>query len=634
MRHLPLCIFISILLSLLFCTHSPESLVRDNPFDIDGSNFFPPTISMIDDTTTWIRDSLTLEVAGSDSSGFIRAFLWALNGSTYEDTTDSGRINVAFADSGIHTVRVMAIDNDGLLSSSAMTRITVLRGAPRVSSMHDSSTWINDTLDIGAIGSDTNGFIEKYLWALDSVSFRDTTMVGLIRTVFATSGVSIVKVKAVDDDGLTSPSASAKITVHLGRPRTIPRSDTIVSQFAIITMHVSAIDTNGTISRYYWDQGPVGWDDSTTDPYHTFSNSAGGSITIKWAVRDDDGLLSTSDTFAIRFNHSPTNPLVTAPDSFSGWSSYNPATGKGSLPLSFSASDPDSSSDTIAYTLQIGSTPDGLSQIYSGIHRQYELQNLDTNTRVYWRLRVQDKYGDSAVSNGSFISPTSHSASGLIAYYPLTGNADDGSGNSNNGIVNGVSFTTDRFGTANSALIFGGGNGVVSIPDNNLYHQTIGITISIWLLPNAGSQFVLQKGVGVAENRTRDGNGFAIFINPASASVGWALDIFDADTMWAFPETPKHRVATPIRSSITNWTHIVGSFDGSAMRIYVDGTLKNTTTESFTRSSNTDSLKLGINYWARTGQTFRYSGKMDDIRIYNRALTAEEVSALFHEGGW
>ncbi len=80
---------------------------------------------------------------------------------------------------------------------------------------------------------------------------------------------------------------------------------------------------------------------------------------------------------------------------------------------------------------------------------------------------------------------------GLAAYWSFDGNANDGSGNGNNGTVYGASLTSDRFGTANSAVSFDGVNDFISFSDvmdnswdNVFAGQDKGFTISAWIRPN------------------------------------------------------------------------------------------------------------------------------------------------------
>ena len=96
-------------------------------------------------------------------------------------------------------------------------------------------------------------------------------------------------------------------------------------------------------------------------------------------------------------------------------------------------------------------------------------------------------FGDSIVESSNQTTFTNcilpnNLQSGLVAYFPFCGNANDQSANLNNGIVNGPTLTSDRFGNANSAYEFDGSNDYISIP----YSSSIGISntysISVWFL--------------------------------------------------------------------------------------------------------------------------------------------------------
>jgi hypothetical protein len=74
-------------------------------------------------------------------------------------------------------------------------------------------------------------------------------------------------------------------------------------------------------------------------------------------------------------------------------------------------------------------------------------------------------------------------SNGLVGYYPFSGNANDFSGNNNNGTVNGATLTSDRFGKLNSAYSFNGLGNSISIPHNNtMFDFTDSMSISIWYL--------------------------------------------------------------------------------------------------------------------------------------------------------
>jgi hypothetical protein len=78
-----------------------------------------------------------------------------------------------------------------------------------------------------------------------------------------------------------------------------------------------------------------------------------------------------------------------------------------------------------------------------------------------------------------------------------------------------------------------------------------------------------------------------------------------------------------------NWHHIAVTYDGSTLRLYLDGALNNN--GALTLNTTTRMLYIGR---APVRMSEFYDGDLDDLRIYDRVLNATEISALFHEGGW
>jgi hypothetical protein len=74
---------------------------------------------------------------------------------------------------------------------------------------------------------------------------------------------------------------------------------------------------------------------------------------------------------------------------------------------------------------------------------------------------------------------------GLVAYYPFDGNANDQSGNGNNGVAYGASLTTDRFGNTNSAYTFDGINDYIEVSSGSNFNFQTYLTISLWMRPLA-----------------------------------------------------------------------------------------------------------------------------------------------------
>lgn len=205
------------------------------------------------------------------------------------------------------------------------------------------------------------------------------------------------------------------------------------------------------------------------------------------------------------------------------------------------------------------------------------------------------------------------SMEGLVAYYPFKDNANDESGHGNNGTVYGAKLTTDRFGNANSAYSFDGKDDYISVADNVVLNPT-NITISAWIkLSNTKDyKFIIQK-----YNPNYSNQGYAMAVNLSGAAnqpamwVGgsaWTIGTF----MWD-----------------TGWHHIMGIYNDSMVKIYVDGTQIASQAQT-ANMSYPASLYIGT-YNGTTG-TYNFSGIIDDVRIYNRALSESEGKELYDIG--
>ncbi len=373
-----------------------------------------PTIDSIPDKVVAIKDSVILQVSGSDVNGEITKFLWAIDNDsdwTHETGAD-GTLKTYFplGSQGIHPVRVKAIDDDTVESEIESFSIDVRLYKPVVSLNDKEQVNINDSLTLSATGSDTNGVVVKYLWALDGTNFTDTTDKNSVTLVYNTDSTFIVRVIVIDDDGFVSKAAQTAITVTLDPPVLTPVNNSFVSQLDTVKVTVTAEDTNatGSIEKYYWDTGGDGWDDSTnTDtPSYSFFYPDGGPLTVIWGARDDDNLLST-DTFYILFNRVPDSVTMLEPvdNAKASFTEFDTASLTGSVLMRFSGSDPDGNADTLTYTLYLGEDNNNLEKIYEGRDTGYTKDELDTSTTYYWKLKVRDLHGDSAVNTGQFTTP-------------------------------------------------------------------------------------------------------------------------------------------------------------------------------------------------------------------------------------
>lgn len=224
-----------------------------------------------------------------------------------------------------------------------------------------------------------------------------------------------------------------------------------------------------------------------------------------------------------------------------------------------------------------------------------------------------DAYFDNfLVIQGTLAGAGSDLNEGLVAYYPFCGNANDESGNGNHGIVNGPTLTQDRLGSINRAYNFDGNADTIDLP-NSILNGLTNISTSIW--------------VSTLKNDTA-------FLNGAPLGGEDEYNIgYDYGLKVRIKE---QKFNTGIKINDNLWHHIVVLRDGSSgmVQIYLDG--------EFVGSHILPAGELSIGQGGLIlgrdqdclGGCFEisqdFSGKMDDIRIYNRLLSEQEVLEIFN----
>ncbi len=219
----------------------------------------------------------------------------------------------------------------------------------------------------------------------------------------------------------------------------------------------------------------------------------------------------------------------------------------------------------------------------------------------------------------AFANPTT----GLVAYYPFSGNANDASGNGHNGTVYGATLTIDRFGNPNSAYSFDGVGDYVRIPNAPDLDGMDSLTLSVWVKTNGGAQEmeVLNKYIHNSGSQLDDSYNIGI--------DGWGpLVVFQYATKDAYVIKISN---DPL--PIDSWHHIVGVYTGAEGSIYVDGSKvalsRNDPDPGGPLNSITADLLIGCGEESGSLVKF-FAGKIDDVRIYNRALTANEALELYN----
>lgn len=214
---------------------------------------------------------------------------------------------------------------------------------------------------------------------------------------------------------------------------------------------------------------------------------------------------------------------------------------------------------------------------------------------------------------------------GLVAYYPLDGNAKDMSGKRQHAKVKGTKQTTNKFGHRNTALFFDGTTDLITLPLQQ--NGVLKLTYSVWFKTSTGGvllghSFPNNPGLVLAVHTAGTGG----------AGAGSALWVADAAGVSVGGNS------SPIYND-NQWHHMVGVFDGVAgelnpaqFSIYIDGKLISKNPQNVNPPNvpiNLSSIRIGSNErWVAMGGNF--TGSIDEVRIYARALDAEEVKKIYY----
>lgn len=194
-------------------------------------------------------------------------------------------------------------------------------------------------------------------------------------------------------------------------------------------------------------------------------------------------------------------------------------------------------------------------------------------------------------------------SNGLIAYYPFNGNLKDSSGNNNDGTAIGnISYGSDNSNISNSSLLLGAGRVTTNSSMFNFQYNSA-FTLSFWVLDNGSTSGRLIS----TENP--EGN-FRI------ASYGGGIYAFNYGSGPYLYDTLKNNT----------WTHISFVYDNRSMILYKNGIKKTKTTLTTLEALRYGSL---FTIGAKAASAFdRWNGRIDELRIYNRAISKAEAEYL------
>jgi len=204
---------------------------------------------------------------------------------------------------------------------------------------------------------------------------------------------------------------------------------------------------------------------------------------------------------------------------------------------------------------------------------------------------------------------------GLVSYWKLDGNSNDSVG-SNNGSDTNVTYD-NAYGKINQGALGNGSSTIINFGNSTSLKLNGNLSMSMWIYPTANS-------VGYVFGRTSNVSPYGMYyfyLGASGENFTIALSLFNSGGGQV--------IATSAAFPLNAWYHVVATVSGTAMTVYVNGVSSGTKTFSGTRSF-TDH-----NNWAfcrGTDGVADYVGRLDEVGIWSRALTTDEITELYNAG--
>jgi fibronectin type 3 domain-containing protein len=246
------------------------------------------------------------------------------------------------------------------------------------------------------------------------------------------------------------------------------------------------------------------------------------------------------------------------------------------------------------------------TQIGTATGTTYKDTGLAQSTTYTYQVRAVDNSGNFTQYTNQASGTTLAQLPGLVAAYSFNEGsgttAYDYSGNGNPGQVVNATWTAGKYG---NALLFGGSGSYVTIPDSPSLELTTGMTLEAWVNPagvNSNWRDVIYKGIDNYYLSATSSHGS---VPDGEALVGGVhVEAFGTSAL-----------------AVNTWTHLAATYDGTAVRLYVNGVQVSST--AFTGNIVTSTNPLQIGGDTIYGQFF--TGAIDEVRIYNVALTPTQI---------
>ncbi|MFC1534682.1 LamG-like jellyroll fold domain-containing protein, partial [Thermodesulfobacteriota bacterium] len=262
-------------------------------------------------------------------------------------------------------------------------------------------------------------------------------------------------------------------------------------------------------------------------------------------------------------------------------------------------------------SLVVRLNPDGNPDPLFGTNGYAAVSMVGFSTDVFYALAVQPdgKIVVAGTGNGIDVSVArffSNPDQALVAHYPFDGDANDASTQGNNPTTVNATLTTNRRGNTDTTYDFNGVDNSIVVPDSPSLDITDAITLAAWIRPRqANGSYVVLK-------RTDNGGGV------------YSLDIYPGSVRAVLDNVPQVNGTSAIQAN--QWQHIAMTWDGTTVTVYYNGVAENNTAYAGPIPTSNGDLEIGV--YSGGAPIPYFDGAIDDVRIYNRALSNTEIQSL------
>ena len=352
-----------------------------------------------------------------------------------------------------------------------------------------------------------------------------------------------------------------------------------------------------------------------------WTNLADGVYSFNVTVKDFAGNTNTTDTRSVRVDSIAPSLTIQAPTSqnYRDLYSYN-------LSLNVSATDSGVGVGTYFYSLNgasnISFTPNITIIAVAGsntlrVYANDTIGNLNTSSVIQFNLTFTPKINNINTSNTTNFYSRNDLQDGLVSWWKFDENNTnlvDSSIYSNNATLQGSAVVSS--GKVGTGVFLNAVTSNVQAPDSNIYNfNTTGLTVSYWLkAPNGGgTRDSVSKYSTTGNNRewlTRLNTGgqyvFQVNSNGTSSPSGGVT-------------------STTARLDDDLWHFVVGTYNLTLVSIYIDGVANGTVAFTGGVFQGTATINMGA-----AVSVGRFNGTIDEVRIYNKSLSAAEIQNLYY----